>query len=541
MRYQFHDFILDTETHELYCNAQLLHGEPQVLALLSLLVEKAGTTVSKDDIYETIWPGRVVSEAALSSRIKTLRQLLGDDGKSQTYIRTVHKKGFRFVAEVMCIEVNAEFKGHDQTSEQGTTSIGDRVTKSSEDAVTHSSSTRSTNSKPFVAVLPFSNLSSDPEQEYLSDGITSDIITHLSKHHWIGVVSRNSVFGYKHKSVDLNQLGAELNVSYVVEGSVQRSAERVRISVKLIDTCTGANRWAERYDRQLTDIFDLQDEIAEMVAARLEPEIGYAERNKVVLSRPANLAAWDYYHLGVSHFFRFTSEGNIEAQVLFRKSTELDSNFGEAHCWWAYAVLLGMVYWDTEPSTVLLKQALDACNKALSLDSRNAVYYAFRGRVQLARCEYESALLDNERAIALNPTFSAAHCCLGDSLAYEGRYAEAIASFERALSLGPNDPQLWAFLSYGALAHIFSNDYETALNWARRASNIPNCQYWATAHRVVSLAYLGRVEEAARTITALKNENPKFSLEFARQKLFYLKDENQKSHYLEGLKMAGLS
>lgn len=527
MLYQFDDFVLDTTMFELRRNKQPLKVEPQVVELLAFLVKNADRLVSKEEIYEAIWSGRYVSEAALSSRIKSARKAIGDDGQAQRFIRTVHKKGFRFIAQIQVL---------DQQPTLETPSL-------------HNSQRRSTDNvapiladkwRPTIMILPFNTLSNDMEQEYLSDGISTDIITMLSKHRWLNVVSRNTSFGYKGKSINLRIAGKEVGADYIVEGSVQRSGNRIRINTHLIDTSTGIQKWAEKYDRNLDDIFALQDDITEKIVARLEPEIGVAERQKVIISRPANMQAWDCYHLGIYHFYKFTGQDNIEAQRLLLSSQKLDERFADAYAWWAYAVVLGMVYWDTPHTQDLMDKALLACDKALSLDNKNATFYALRARVRLARCEYDKAIAENEIAISLNPTFAAAHCGLGDSLAYEGRYDEAMTCFEKAITMSPNDPQLWAFLTYGALASIFKHDYETALKWCERAQSIPNCQYWTKAHKMVALAYLGRKEEAAKYCTPLLIKMPNFSCSFAREKLFYLKSEEQIEHYIRGLKLAGI-
>ncbi|KPJ90965.1 MAG: hypothetical protein AMJ55_12640 [Gammaproteobacteria bacterium SG8_15] len=225
---------------------------------------------------------------------------------------------------------------------------------------------------------------------------------------------------------------------------------------------------------------------------------------------------------------------------MLKQSQELDPNFGEAYAWWAYAVVLGMVYWDTKPTQELMDQALAACDKALSLDSQNASFHALKARVQVARCEYNSALTENEMAIKLNPSFAAAHCGLGDSLAYEGNYNNAMVCFDRAIALSPNDPQLWAFYSYAAQALLFQKDFEKALQYSERASAIPNYQYWTTAHMAVALAYLGREQEAQQTVKRLLQQNPNFSITFAREKLFYLKMPEQIELYINGLQIAGV-
>ena len=532
MRYQFNEFILDTDRFELFKNNQHINAEPQVIELLALLVENTHRLVGKEEINDKVWGGRIVSEAALSSRIKTARQLLGDNGRTQHTIRTVHKKGFRFVADVRNANDQQSTEAH-TPSKPGANDKECSVENTDSQNDTHKG-------KPAVAVLPFNNLSSDRGQEYFSDGITTDIITLLSKHHWLNVTARNTTFGFKGQPIDIRELGKQLAVDYVVEGSVQRMGDRIRVSAQLIDANTGLHKWAERYDREMADIFALQDEITEVIVARLEPEIGFSERNKVVHARRANLASWDCFHLGVYHFFKFTGPDNLEAQRLLKQSYALDEECGEAYAWWAYATILGMVYWQTSPSQPLLDEALAACDTALTLDSQNASFYALRARVLLARREYDRAIIDNETAIELNPSFAAAHCGLGDSLAYEARYDESVACFTRAIDLSPNDPQRWAFLSYGAMALLFKKDFEAALQWANRASGIPNCQYWTTAHKVVALAHLKREDEAHQAAIKLRQELPSFTCAFAREKLFYLRKQEQIELYIDGLQKAGI-
>jgi adenylate cyclase len=441
------------------------------------------------------------------------RQVLQDDGKEQRLIRTVHGKGYRFVGEL--VEVTQQ------------------------EAAPASTQTEQPRTRPTIMVLPFTNVSADSEQDYFADAITQDIIGTLSKYRWLNVVARNTSFGYKGHTVDMNKLRSDHGVDYVVEGSVQRAGDQIRVATQLVDASTGNQRWADRYDRKLKDVFAVQDDITGKIVARLEPEIGTAERLRVIRTVRRDLHAWDCYHLGIFHFYKFTAEDNLIAQRLLQQSRDLDPQFGEAHAWWAYAVILGMVYWDTEPSPEMQEEALAATNLALELDDQNAVFYALKARVQLARREYGSALSENEVAIGLNPTFAAAHCGLADSLAYEGRYDEAIERFKIAIDLSPNDPQRWAFLTYGALALIFKGDYETALDWANRASVIPNCQYWTLAHKAVALAHLGRKDEASKMVKKVLAAKEDFSISFAKRRLFYIKDPQQLACYIEGLSLAG--
>ncbi|MEM9621490.1 MAG: winged helix-turn-helix domain-containing protein [Pseudomonadota bacterium] len=510
MIYRFDNFVLDSASHELLENGLPVAVEPQVLALINLLIAQRHRMVSKNEIIEQIWQGRFVSDAAMSSRVKSARQALGDSGKAQRLIKTVHGKGLRFVGEVQ--------EESPQNSAPSSAAVRDQ---------------------PNVVVLPFANQSNDPEQNYFANGVTQDIISLLSRYRWLEVVASNAARPYLDDADVMRSLIEHLDVDYVVEGSVRRAAQRVRVAVQLTDAHTRRHQWAETYDRDLQDVFALQDEITTTIAARLEPEIGYAERQRVARTPQRDLQAWDWFHLGVDHFFKFTEADNLAAQDYLNRSRELDPGFGEAHAWWAYAVVIGMVYWDIEASQALLDEALAATVTALSLDDRNAVFYALKARVQLARKEYASALVENEMAISLNPALASAHCGLADSLAYEGRYAEAIERFEHVIELSTNDPQRWAFYTYGALAMIFSGDYARAVQWCDQAMEIPNRQYWSIAHKMVAQAYLEDHAGMQRTRQLLLQEKPEFDYAFVRGKLFYLKHPEQLQCYLEGVRLCG--
>lgn len=473
--------------------------------VLLALVEHRDRVVTGKQLFEWIWPGLVVEENNLRQQIAALRKVLGDHA-----IATIPGRGYRFVLPA---------NGEDEQGRDAAPARRDRAV---------------------VAVLPFSNLSGDSSQDYFSDAITHDIISGLSRHRWLTVLGRNTTFGYRGPAPDLDRLRRELGAGYVVQGSVRRAGSRIRVSAELIDLDNMNACWTDRYDREFEQVFEVQDEITDMIVARLEPEIGQIERRRVAHARRTDLHAWDCYHLGVAHFYRFTAGDNQEALRLLQRSRELDPLFGDAHAWWAYARVLGMIYWDAELDPSGLDEALAAAQQALVLDERNAVFYALKARVQLARQEYASAQSGNEIAIQLNPTLAAAHCGLADTLAYEGRYDEAMASFSRAIALSPRDPQRWAFFTYGALALIFKGEYEKAVQWTLQAQEIPNCQYWAVAHQAVGLAWLDRTDEARAAVARLLALEPRFSVDFARRKLFYVKSAAQRELYLGGLARAGL-
>lgn len=395
--------------------------------------------------------------------------------------------------------------------------------------------------RPSVAILPFSNMSGDPDQEYFADGLTEDIITSLSKNRWLFVIARNSTFVYKGRSVDVRRIGQELNADYVVEGSVRKAGTRVRITAQLLDGSNGAHIWAERYDRDLQDIFAVQDEVTGAIAGRIEPELGAVERQRAQRKPTENLNAWDCYHLGLSYMYRFDRESNLEAQRLFRRAIEFDAQFAEAHARLAYCAVLEMVYFDALPTLGSLDEALAMARRAASIDDRDAFAHLSVARVHLARREYDDALAECRASIELNPTLAQAYCAMGDALSYSGKLEDAIVQFEKALKLSPQDPWRWAFYSYQALAYVFLHRYESAVEAARMALRVPNCQYWANAHLAAALGHLGRLPEARAAVQELIQRKAEFTLAYARQHLFYLDDQRQLEHYLDGLRKAGVS
>jgi adenylate cyclase len=509
MIYHFGNCELDADRRELRRNGRLLSVEPKVFELLAYLVANRGRILTKDEINRDVWDSRIVSDAALSSCIKSVRQAIGDDGKTQALVRTVHGRGFSFIAEV---ERNEAGKMRAQGEHE----------------------------RPIIAVAPFANLSGNPAEDYFSDGLTADIISALTRHRWLILVARSTMAQFKGSTATIDAVAQATGANYVIEGSVRKLGTRVRVNVQLVDAHGGGCIWSESYDRESADIFEVQDSITQTIVARLEPAIGVEERRKVSSAAGSrNLRAWEAYHLGISHFFKFTETDNLRAQQLLQQARELDPGFGDAHAWWGYAVVLGTVYWAMEPTPARLDEALAATQHALEIDGSNSTFYALKARVQLARQEYESAIEGNKLAIDLNPTFAAAYCGLADSLTYLGRYDDAIEQFEHAIALSSNDPQRWAFFTYGALAFIFKGDFERAVAWADRAAEIPNHQYWTYAHKAVALAFLGKDTEAHHALAAALAKQPHLSVRYVREKLFYLKDAAQLERYLEGLERAG--
>ncbi|TMJ78652.1 MAG: adenylate/guanylate cyclase domain-containing protein [Alphaproteobacteria bacterium] len=322
--------------------------------------------------------------------------------------------------------------------------------------------------KPSIAVLPFQNMSGDPEQEYFADGIVDDIITALTRMRWLFIIARNSSFTYKGRAVDVKQVGRELGVRYVLEGGVRKSANRIRITTQLIDATTGAHIWAERYDRDLTDIFAVQDEITECVAAAIEPELLKIE-GCVAIARTENLSAWDTVRQGMWHFHQVRRENAFRARELFREAIKLDPKLPEAHLWLGRISGSLLAYGWSSDRTADLREGTEAALKAVQLDERNPYAQYALAITSVWAGALERATRAAETAIALSPSFALGHLALGLARLSAGKAAEAIAPNEHALRLSPFDPQNFAWLGNLALAQYFAGSREAALQTAMRA------------------------------------------------------------------------
>jgi TolB-like protein/DNA-binding winged helix-turn-helix (wHTH) protein len=534
----FGDYVLDSGRRELSRNLEPIAIEPQVFDLLLYLLENCERVVTKDDLIGAVWKGRIVSDSTLTTRINAARKAVGDSGGRQALIKTYARKGIRFVGEVRV--------DHPATGGAGLSGqpqgilVAQEETDSSPPAAASHGSLLDWGGKPSVVVLPFNNLSGDPEQEYFSDGISEDIITALSKYRSLVVIARNSSFAFRGAGADVRHIGLTLGAEYLVEGSVRKMGQRVRITVQLVETEGGRHVWAERYDRDLQDLFRLQDDITTKIAARVEPEVGAAERLRVERKAAPTLHAWDFFRLGTKHFYKSTPADNLEAQRLFHRAIELDANLAEAYGYLSYAIVLSMVYFDAEPNEERLNEAVAIGRKGVENDDQDALIRFMYGRALLAQKSYGDALAELETAVDLNPCLAVSYCGLGDSLTYEGRISEAIPYFQRAIDLSPYDPLRWAFYSYRALAHIFAREFELAADWAKRATRVPNAHYWAFAHRVSALGHLRWSEELRRASDELLQRKPDFSCSFAQRRLFYIKNPDQLRLYVEGLRRAGI-
>jgi adenylate cyclase len=394
--------------------------------------------------------------------------------------------------------------------------------------------------KPSIAVLPFTNMSGDPEQEYFADGVTEDLITALSRIRWFFVIARNSCFAYKGQSTDIRDVARKLGVAYVLEGSVRKAGNRVRVTAQLIDGGSGNHVWAQRYDRDLEDIFSVQDEITETLAGAIEPELGKAERERARTRRPDDLRAWDLCQRGLWHTYKRTRQDLADAQHMFRQAIEIDPGLARAYAAAEEAFFFQFVGGYVDTGEAAKADALRFAEKAVQLDGEDAFNRYALGRALTLVRRHDSAVFELRKAIELNPSFAQAHSALAMALATGGHPEEALPHIELAMRLSPQDPYFGQFLVRRAEACLFSGRVEEAVEAAERSLREPNIQWSRWAILAAAQAHLGRLEEARRSIEALRILRPEIDLAFIRD-YWPIADAKALEYLLDGLRKAGLS
>ena len=388
----FEDYVLDPERRELTRGSEPVAIGPQVFDLLLYLVQQREHVVTKDDLLNAVWGGRIVSESTLTSHINAVRKAIGDNGEQQRLIRTVPRKGFRFVGDV-------------REAPPPTGALQAESARPNEPLAPMLALPDS----PSIAALPFLNLSGDPEQEYFADGVVEDIITELSRIRWLFVIARNSSFTYKGRAVDVKQVGRELGVRYVLEGSMRKAANRVRITGQLIDTSTGAHLWADRFEGTLNDIFELQDQITESVVGAIAPQLERAEIERAKRKPTESLDAYDYYLRGMANLHRGTKEAINAALASFHRAIELDPDFASALAMAAWCYFWRKVNgWMTDHAREMAEGAR-LVRRAVELGKDDAVALARSGHALghlVGDLDGGIALID--RALVLNPNLAAA-------------------------------------------------------------------------------------------------------------------------------------
>jgi len=401
-----------------------------------------------------------------------------------------------------------------------------------------SSSSPAFDDRSAIAVLPFANFSGDPEQEFFADGITEDIITMLAGWRAFPVIARNSTFNYKGRTIDIKKVGEELGVRYVLEGSVRKSGRRVRVTAQLIRADTNHHIMAERYDRDLTDLFELQDEIVTTIAGAIEPEILKFERERIVERAEHNADAYEFYQRGMFHHYRHTKPDNLEAQAFFRRALAIDAQYPQAAAALTIAVLnAGFLGW-AEDADANFTAAYDLGQGAIRLDPRYPNAHFALGLVCTWTRRIERAIAEFEEAIRLNPSHAAAHVQLGQMYNYTSRPEEAIALEERGIRLSPTDPRLFMWLPALAGAHYQLGHYAEAIEYGRRSWTLSRIWPHGLRYVVAGLAQLGKMEEAKAALAELKRMDPDLTYSAATLRRLF-SDPAAVDHILDGLRKAG--
>ncbi|MEK9279731.1 MULTISPECIES: winged helix-turn-helix domain-containing protein [unclassified Bradyrhizobium] len=520
MAFRFEDFVLDPARRELRRADTLIALEPQVFDLLIYLVRNRERVVTRDNLLDAVWNGRVVSDSTLTSRINAARRAVNDSGEEQRLIRTVARKGVRFVGEVR------------EAAIAGSPAIPIQPVEAAPAGLPLPD-------RPAIAVLPFTNMSGEAEQDYFSDGISEDIITALSKLRWFFVIARNSSFIYKGRTVHLRQIAKELGVRYVVEGSVRKGGGRVRITAQLNDVASGSHLWAERYDRELADVFAVQDEITEAIVAAIEPQLYAAESFRAQRKPTDSMDAWDLLMRALSHYWRVTRQDHVVAQALLEKAIALDPNYGKA------LGLLGTSYMFTAhmgwmEMASAMSAAERAARAAIHADDEDAWAHNALGHVHLFARRFDDCLAEFETALRLNPNFALAQGYYGLALSYCGRWQDADTAARRAIRLSPRDPYAPVYFGIKAYARFLGADYEEAIRLAQES--LRQRGDFVGAHRVLTSAagMAGHTEIARAALLELRRAQPNVSLAWIAE-FMPIKLAPDRERYLEGFRRAGLT
>lgn len=532
MIYIFENYSLDADRRELRRGAELIAVEPQVFDFLHYLIRERDRVVSKDDLVAAVWSGRVVSESAISSRITAVRQAIDDSGEAQRLIRTIPRKGLRFVGDV---------RENPRSADSGAA----RTVRQPEHDETKTRPVLLPPDTPSVAVLPFTNLSGDADQEYFADGIVEDIITELSRFSDLFVIARNSSFQYKGKSVDVRQVGCELGVRYVLEGSIRRSGDRVRISAQLIESVTGSHRWAERYDRKLEDIYAVQDEVVQTIVAILAAQVRKAETERILLKAPATWQAYDYYTRGMAFWYSYMSSFETQdlykAQRLFERSFAIDATYARA-CAMLSSIHIN-AWFNPLHSDYRNPDALDRAyqmaQKAVQLDPYSPQAHATLGIVLARKGHHEASIAAFEKAIRLNPNRS--DSAFAFALVGAGEHTRAIRVIEAHMRLDPFYRPLVPLWS--GMAHYMLHRYSEAHALLRESvSSSSNSLQVAHIWLAACCAQMGQLDEARVEAAEVLRIEPGYTIDGTSRRLAgrFFKSPVDAEHLFDGLRKAGL-
>ncbi|MEH2607914.1 winged helix-turn-helix domain-containing tetratricopeptide repeat protein [Bradyrhizobium sp. AZCC 1693] len=517
--YRFGPFLVDRRSACLRREGVIVPLRPKSFDVLVYLAQHPGRLVPKAELIDNVWQNLNVTPNSLVQCIKEVRQALQDDG--QAIIETVSKRGYLFALPVV-----------DGDDERSLIAIA-----ATTDADEHRALPLP--DRPSIAVLPFDNMSGDPDQDYFADGISEDLITGLSRIRWLFVIARNSTFVYKGRAVDVRQVAGKLGVRYVLEGSVRRAGRRLRVSAQLIDAVTGGHHWAEQYDRELGDIFAIQDEITSSVVASIQPRLLAAEGVRAFSRSSDDLGAWELVARAQTHVWRLNRSDHEAAIEALHRAVDAYPDYAPARS------LLGFcLVFSAHNGWIDRDQGLLAARphivRAIALDDCDPWAQIALGYWSMMERRTEESIAAFRRAVSLNPSFAAAHCYLSHGLAFSGRCDEAIAHGNEAIRLSPLDPDTAMFLGGITVAHYLAGRYADAFRTSEELLRLRPGFHGAQRLRCASLAQMGRVEEARHSLAAVRLEQPQLSIDWIKSSVPYQTPELME-YFLTGMRKAGLT
>ena len=479
MIYRFDPFELDMTKVELRADGEVRHLEPQVFALLALLVENRERLVSMDEIIEKVWDGRVVSDAAVASRIKSARQALGDDGKTQRFIRTLHRQGFRFVAEA-------------------------RISPGAGPSTPPAEPLP----RPSIAVLPFRLMGAAGPYAAIAQALPHELITELSRLRWLFVTARGSSFRLRACDVDMGEVGRLLGVRYCLSGTVETTATRLAVTTELVDTRDGGVVWAERFAGTMDDVHGVRAEIRARTLSALEIQIPLHEAALARLGVSEDLDAWSAYHLGLQHMYRFNRTDNAAATALFQQAVSLDPGFARAHAGLSFVHFQTafMGYTDDLPGEIA--QARRCAMRGLELDPLEPFANFAMGRTYWLEGDLEGGLAWLERATSVNPNYAQGIYAQAWTESLAGRGLEGRGHVDLAMRLSPLDPLYYAMLATRAFTHLAQGEDAEAAHWAERAARAPGAHVLIALIAAVVHTLAGNQALAAAWAANARARNP---------------------------------
>ncbi|MFZ1816149.1 MAG: winged helix-turn-helix domain-containing protein [Rhizobiaceae bacterium] len=494
MRYEFENCEIDTAIGGLHRDGIEVPLEPQSYALLVLLIENRERLITKDELVEKIWNGRIVSDAAVSSCVKLARKAVGDDGTSQRIIRTLHGRGFRFIADVV---IGFTQIATDTALPTGDTSPGEAEEKSPQD-----------DQRPSIAILPFRLLGQPDSHGAIADAIPHELISALAKLRWLFVIARGSTFRFRSTNTQMDEVGQILGARYILSGVVEIFGNKVTVAVELTDTRSAIVIWAERYSSRIDSIHEIREQIAASVVTAMDIHIPVNEARVASLRVPEDLDCWAAYHLALQHMYRFNQKDNLAAERLFARAIELDPGFARAHAGMSFVYFQNAFQHLTDDPVQEIQKARAFAERSVELDPLDPFANFTHGRFHWLTGDLEASLPWLERSVTLSPNYAQGLYASGWTHAISGSGTKALKPVETAMALSPIDPFFYAMQATLAFSCMNNGEHEKASQWANRAAHGPGAHYLIAMIALAACSLAGDTSAADAWSANVKSRRP---------------------------------